>query len=129
MKVQVKVSPTTIVEAEGQTLQDVFEQLSRLEEVFNLSACGLCKGTSLRHQVRVNEGYTFFELVCQNSDCRARFSFGQPKNVKGGLFPQRKEKDGSYKPNGGWVKYEKKDYTSSRAQSQQYDESGETSPY
>jgi hypothetical protein len=110
MRVQVKVGPTTIVEAEGATIQEVFIQLAQMQDVFGrVEKCGVCGGTKIRYIVRENNNYQFFNLQCENADCRARFGFGQPKNVKGGLFPQYKDKDGNWKANCGWEKYEPKE--------------------
>jgi hypothetical protein len=92
---------------EGATVQDCFEQLAHLEDAFGAAAvCGLCGGRQLRHVVRENAGFKFFELHCKNPTCRGRLAFGQPKNTKGGLFVQRKDKDGHWKAHGGWEKWE-----------------------
>src|SRR5205085_1698047 len=42
-------------------------------------------------------------------DCRARFVFGQSKQHPGTLFPQRKDREGKAKPNGGWSRWEGSD--------------------
>ncbi len=50
MKVQRKVSPTTILEAEGQTVAEVFEALASLEEIFHgYEVCGDC-GQALKDE-------------------------------------------------------------------------------
>ena len=105
MKVQIKVNPTTIVEVEGKNIKEVMEALAEAEEVFAVSKCGLCGKEGVRHQVRHVDKWVYYELACTNSDCRAKFSFGQTKEGK--LFPQRKTKDGDWKPNGGWERYER----------------------
>lgn len=105
MKLNRKISPNTIVDVEGETAAEIFEKLASMEEVFAIETCGCCGTGGARHQVRHVDDYTFFELVCVNQTCRARFSFGQAKKPKGTLFPQRKDKAGAWKPNGGWEKY------------------------
>ncbi len=107
MQVQLKVNARTIVHADGDTMADVFEQLAGMQEVFGYcERCGLCNSERLRYVVRENDGYKFFEVHCQNVDCRARFAFGQSKQHPGALFPQRKDKEGNAKPNQGWTRWE-----------------------
>ena len=52
MKVQVKLTPTTIVEAEGKNPLEVFQELAMLSEVFGEGTCGRCSGTDLRYVIR-----------------------------------------------------------------------------
>ena len=52
MKVQLKTTPTTLIEATGETLQEVFEQVARLTEIFAAGPCGLCGGTAVKHVLR-----------------------------------------------------------------------------
>ena len=91
MKVQVKLTPTTIVEAEGKNPVEVFQELATLSEVFGESKCGRCGGTDLKYVVRnVQDGkktYSYFELRCLNKDCRAKLSFGQTDD--GIIYPKR----------------------------------------
>jgi hypothetical protein len=105
MKVQRKVSPTTILEAEGQTVAEVFEQLARLEEVFHgHEICGLCKKPGAAYRVRQDkDGNKYHEAVCLA--CGAEFRFGVRKTPAGVLFPQRKDAEGNVKPNDGWSKW------------------------
>jgi hypothetical protein len=101
VKVQVTVNARTIVEVEGETVKDVFDELAGAEEVFAIDQCGLCGTAGVRHVVRHVDKYSYYEAHCTNAECRARFAFGQSRDVPGGLFPQRKDKDGNWKPNGG----------------------------
>ena len=102
MKVQRKITSTTIVEVEGDTLTEVFEQLAALEEIFGgPNACGRCKKTDLRHQVRTVDKNKFYELVCLS--CRSTFRFGVRREPVGAMFPQLKDpKTDRPKPDGGW---------------------------
>ncbi len=108
MKVQVKVSPKVLVEADGETQTDVFQQLAALQEVFGrFDKCGKCGGTDLRFIVREDKDENkYHEIHCQNPECRARLAFGQNKKG-GGLFPKRKDGD-NYLPDGGWLRWNKK---------------------
>lgn len=93
-------------EITGATQQEVFEELAKIQEVFDTeNVCGVCDGTSIKYQHRSVQGNDFHELVCKNAACRARFSFGHSKQDKGALFPKRKNKDGEWLPNRGWEKY------------------------
>lgn len=103
---EIKVNPTTIFHIKGQTPAEVWEQLARVEEIFaSETKCFLC-GSGIRHVVRENKKkQKFFELHCMDAKCRARFAFGQHQTPQGSLFPQRKTRDGKYKPNNGWDKW------------------------
>jgi len=91
------------VEVEGDKQKDVFGELSRFQEVFENNVCGKCKSDSTRFVVRIVEDNDFYEVHCQ--DCRARLAFGQHKGKEGTLFPRRKDADGNWLNNGGWLKY------------------------
>jgi hypothetical protein len=103
MRVTRKLSGNTVVEAEGQTMVELFEKLSALEEIFRPGPCGLCHGTQLGFRTRETGGMKFHECMCLR--CGAAFAFGMKKAPAGVLFPQRKDADGKYKPNGGWSKW------------------------
>ena len=91
----------------GENAKILFKEIAGLQEVFEAeSACGCCGGTAIRFQARQVEDYDFYELVCRNGDCRARFQFGQAKKG-GGLFPKRKDDDGNWLPNRGGERYVK----------------------
>tara|TARA_R100000808_G_scaffold63_1_gene511 strand:- start:8332 stop:8682 length:351 start_codon:yes stop_codon:yes gene_type:complete len=93
------------VELEAETQKDAFEQLSDFQEIFDEIACGKCASENLRFVVRNVDDNQFYEIRC--SDCGARLEFGSMK--KGGkLFPRRKDKDGNWLPDRGWVKWDSK---------------------
>lgn len=106
MKVQRKVSATTILEADGATVAEVFETLARLESVFHgYETCGLCGGRETTYVVQQDrEGNHYYKSVCLS--CGGEFRFGVRKAPPGVLFPQLKDADGRVKANGGWSKYE-----------------------
>ena len=108
MKVQRKVSATTILEAEGSTVAEVFEALARLENVFNgHEVCGLCKSNRTAYQiVQDTQGHKYHSVLCMA--CGGEFKFGMRKAPPGCLFPQYKDADGNWKPNNGWTKWEGK---------------------
>lgn len=129
MKIQRKISPTTIIEAEGDTLVDVFERLASLEEIFHgYETCGLCKKSNVAYQARQDkEGNKYYQAHCL--DCRAEFRFGVKKVPKGALFPQKKDAQGNWKPDGGWAKWEGKKQTEPAPDNRQYDEDGSNVPF
>jgi translation initiation factor 2 beta subunit (eIF-2beta)/eIF-5 len=90
------------VELNGDTQREIFEQLSNFQEVFDETVCGKCGSDDVRFVVRNVDDNLYYELKCL--DCGARLSFGTMK--KGGrLFPRRKNKDGEWLPDRGWVKW------------------------
>lgn len=107
MKVTYRTHDTRIsVEVEGKDNKDIFRQLSVFQEIFEHRVCGACEGERIRFSVREVQGNTYYELKCM--DCGATLAFGQ-KKADGSLFPKRKDKDGNWLPNNGWVKWAPKD--------------------
>jgi hypothetical protein len=91
MKAQIKVRPNLIVEAEGETEADLFENISSAQEVFEHEKCGLCGQSDLRFVVRTDSDENkYYELHCKDIKCRAKLPFGQAKKPKGKLYPKRK---------------------------------------
>ncbi len=139
MKAQIKAGAKLIVEVEGDSETELFENIASAEETFTHEECGHCKGTKLRYAVREDdERNKYYELHCQNLQCRARLPFGVGKKKKGSLYPKRRwdslsngkleddtklggerlkrsdekeyaEKHGGYLPFNGWYKYKKED--------------------
>jgi DNA-directed RNA polymerase subunit RPC12/RpoP len=107
MKVVKKVGDLSF-EVEGETQRDVFKEIASFEEVFGANTCGKCSSTNVRFVVRENDGNEYFEVRC--TDCGAKLSFGSHKKG-GGLFPRRKDADGNWLPDGGWVKWNAKTKT------------------
>lgn len=93
-----------VFELDASNERDLFEKVAHLNEVFNNVVCGKCRSENTFMRVRNVNDDKFYEYVC--SDCYARFSLGCHK--KGNtLFPHRKDKEGNYLPDGGWMKYNK----------------------
>jgi DNA-directed RNA polymerase subunit RPC12/RpoP len=90
---------------ECDTQKDLFTQLSSFQEVFGQSKCGKCGAEDLVFIVRENGGNEYHEMRC--TSCNARLSFGVNKKG-GGLFPKRKDAEGNWLPDGGWVKWNQK---------------------
>lgn len=92
---------------QGEHPKDLLAAIAALQEVFEAEkSCGVCNSTNIRFLYRLSSGYKFYEMVCGEQGCRARFSFGQAKEG-GGLFPKRRDDDGNWLPNRGWEKYVK----------------------
>jgi hypothetical protein len=107
LKIQRKINSTTIVEATGNTVAEVFEALSRLESVFNaFDKCGMCGKASFQYQCQEDkQGHKYHKCICLS--CGAEFRFGVKKSPPGVLFPQLKDQQGNWKQNEGWGKYER----------------------
>lgn len=93
------------VEVDAESQKDVFLELSKFQEVFEETVCGKCGSENIRFVVRNVEDNLYYELRCM--DCGARLSFGVHKKG-GGLFPKRKDNDGKWLPDNGWVKWNPK---------------------
>jgi len=105
MKVKYRVTDSLWVEIESDTQRDMFEELSQVEEVFSHNTCGKCGKNNVRFSVRNDKDENkYYEVKCL--DCFARLSFGANKKG-GGLFPRRKDPDGNWLPDGGWMKWDK----------------------
>lgn len=92
-------------ELTAETPKDLFGQIGAVQEVFEAETeCGCCAGTDLRFRMREVDTFKYYEMHCGNPACRARFAFGQSKDMKS-LFPKRKDDDNEWLPNRGWAKY------------------------
>lgn len=93
------------VEVEGDSHRDLFEQINKFQEVFEEDVCGKCGHENIRFVVRTVDDNQYYELRC--SSCGARLAFGANKKG-GGLFPRRKDSEGTWLPDNGWVKWNPK---------------------
>lgn len=114
MKVSQVVGPFTF-EVEGTSVRDVFQQLAAMHDAFNVGPCTTEDGPSynIKPQKRIvadtqnpKKTYEYFEWVCLDNG--ARLNMGQNQDGVG-LFPKRKDSDGQYLENRGWVKFRKED--------------------
>lgn len=126
-KILYKVNNNITIEIEGEKNSDVFSELARTQEIFSEPSCGVCNG-EYKFVLRTakdkkNKEFTYYELLCTNLNCRAKFFYGVGgDNVD--LFPKRKwdslseeqqknreedqeyaEKHYGYLPHRGWYKY------------------------
>tara|TARA_R110002020_G_scaffold176557_1_gene368863 strand:+ start:43 stop:378 length:336 start_codon:yes stop_codon:yes gene_type:complete len=103
MKIKYTNSNSRIVaEMEGETQIDLFEQISSFQEIFDETCCGKCESERLRFVSRNVADNLYYEVRCL--DCGSRLSFGKTK-TGGRLFPKRKDKEGNWLQNRGWVKW------------------------
>jgi hypothetical protein len=105
MKVKFKTEAVDI-EVDGKDTKDVFVQLASAVEVFSHTTCGNCSSHHTVPVVREVNGNTYHEMRCLA--CGACLAFGQ-KRADGSLFPKRKDKDGNWLDNTGWVKFRRQD--------------------
>lgn len=116
---------TVNVVVEGDTQQELFEELASAQEIFQHDCCGVCKGSNIKFVVREVDKNKFYELHCETvvsgKTCRARLPFGCINSKDGKLFPKKrwstlsdteKEKRGpepesGYLPNEGWFRWKK----------------------
>lgn len=137
MKAQVKVSPSTIVEVEGEKQKDLFKAIASAHEVFGEKECGLCHSKDIYpawRSVTTIKGkkadtYEFAEYRCRGildtgRRCGGRLAMSTINDDTGTLFPNRKLVDGKrpatkaeleagitgeYGPHNGWHRFEKKE--------------------
>lgn len=93
------------VELEGDSQRDIFEEIAKFQEIFEETSCAKCGSENIRFVVRNVDDNFYYELRCM--DCGARLSFGSMKKG-GGLFPKRKDSEGNWLPDRGWVKWNPK---------------------
>jgi len=104
MKVQYRIGPKVLIEADGATVKEVFDQLGALADVFAAAdKCGCCGAGEIVPHVREPQGFTYYELLCLS--CGARLPLGQTKEG-GQLFPKRRDEQGHAKDKGGWEKWQ-----------------------
>lgn len=100
MQISYKNGSGIEVTLEGETVRDMYAKLANVEEIFQESCCGKCSSEDITHVVRTVDDNNFYEIRCNG--CRAVLSLGCHK--KGGtLFPKRKDADGKYLSDKGWV--------------------------
>ena len=90
VKLLVKIGDNMTVQAEGKTTKDIFKEISKIQETFEDTQCGLCTSHHLQYSVREVEGNEFYELRCK--DCYAKLTFGQAKGIDK-LYPRRYKTD------------------------------------
>lgn len=108
MKINYKSPLGVSVEIESDSARDAVEQLAAFQEVFG-EACGKCGSKDVQFVVRTaqdksGDDVQYYELRCR--DCGAKLAFGCNKKG-GGLFPKRKDADGEWFNDRGWVKWNK----------------------
>jgi len=117
LKASAKLTPTLVIEVEGETQKDLFHELASAHEVFGEKQCGLCSSTNVRPVWRTVskttgkkvESFDYAEVRCD--DCGAKLAFGMM--MEGGrLFPKRKlnkdgqpDNEGEYGRHKGWHKW------------------------
>jgi hypothetical protein len=120
MKAVVKVTNSLSIESEKESVDELFKEISTIQETFEDTKCGVCGSTDIKFVVREAEGFEFYEMHCKDTKCRARLSFGHSKENKK-LYAKRCETETQGKnkgkakrdengkaiwlPNNGWAKY------------------------
>ena len=102
MQMSVKLSDRLSVVVDGKDQRDVFCQIAELEEIFGINTCGACQSNDVYFRVRNVEDNSYHEIAC--SKCGATLALGQMKK-DGKLFPKRKDDEGNWFKNGGWLKW------------------------
>lgn len=95
------------VEIEGD-IKTIFLEFGKFQEIFD-QKCGKCGSDNIHFLVRnatdaKGKTYKYYEARCM--DCGATLAFGQLEDGSG-LFPKRKDEEGNWLPDKGWVKWDK----------------------
>lgn len=90
MKAIVSSNGQVSFEVEGDNEADIFKSIARIHEVFDHGVCGKCGCPETKFVCRLDkEENDWLEVVCQNTQCRAKIIFGRTK--KGGqIYPKVK---------------------------------------
>jgi hypothetical protein len=99
---QLKVTGRLTVKVSADKPKALFEELSRVGELFSQRSCGCCQSDDVFPQVRTVDKFSYYSVKCFS--CGAEFKFGQ-KQDNGDLFPKYKDQQGNWLPDGGWSKY------------------------
>jgi hypothetical protein len=104
MKAQYKLrGGQVVIEIEADKMNELFEGLTQLEDVFGDTTCGMCGKSNLQYTTRIVDENKFFEHKCK--DCGGRLEYHQHKKG-GGMYTIRYSLDGDKKiydnKNRGW---------------------------
>jgi hypothetical protein len=104
MIVKFKTHDGHVIECEVGKVKDAFEFLAAMGEAFGVELCGACQSVNIRRVCRKAQGFSFYELRC--NDCSHRLEFGVLQDSER-LYPRRKDpKTGQWRDHNGWYKYE-----------------------
>lgn len=119
-----RVSESLTIKVECKDVENLFQEVSPLQEVLLNNKCGACGSTKTRLVHRKIEGkHDVYEIAClgindQNFPCGRKLHLGKGQN----LFPRRYEQDPDdpkkprldkegkkiWLPNNGWVRWDAK---------------------
>jgi len=88
LKATYQATPNLKLEAECQGIKGVFKFLSSADSILGVKECGNCGGTDLSYRFRTPKGYEYYDIRCNNPDCRHEFKFGIQNNEEKTLFPK-----------------------------------------
>jgi len=122
---KVRVNNNLYIEVTAEDEVSFFKEISRVQEIFAFSKCGVCGNEDVTFRCRIDkEENEWLEIVCTDHKCRAKLPFGNTK--KGNkIFPKTRwtnlsetqqeqrsnakeyaDKHNGYLPNGGWFIYQ-----------------------
>ena len=90
------------VEVEG-GIKEIFEQLATFDSVFGNAKNKANGSENIGFRCREVDGNKYYEMY--DRDTFHTLKFGQTKK-DGSLFPRRKDADGNWLDDGGWVKWD-----------------------
>jgi len=94
------------IEVSAEDVRSAVRSMAELQEFFGQTECGKCQAKQLIADHRQDkEGHDYYSLSC--AKCGARLDFGQNK-TGGTLFAKRKDKEGNWLPDSGWVVWKRR---------------------
>ena len=102
MKAILKLSERLTLEVEGENQKELFENMAKVQEVFNEETPPGAKGLNTRYVVRVVDDNKFYEMRCQETGQVLSFGCHKKGNT---LFPKRRDDSGQTVGKNGWHKY------------------------
>lgn len=89
MRLEYQANPKMKLVVDGEDVNELFESLGLMQEIFGEEHCGKCKSTNLKfHMRKVGEGkkvMSYPEMVCES--CGAKLEFGKTQDER--MYPIR----------------------------------------
>ena len=94
------------IEVAADDVRSAVKSMAELQEFFGQTECGKCHAKQLLAFHRQDkDGNDYYSLSC--AACGAKLDFGQHR-TGGTLFVRRKDREGNWLPDNGWLVWQRK---------------------